>query len=242
MSIYLYSGTPGSGKSYEAVNVVFGNLRRGMFVIANFDVNFTKKELKRGYDKRFFYYPISEITVEKLLEFAIMHGMVEKKAEHQCMVIIDEAGGRFNPRDYKESNRQVWIDFFSQHMKIGFDIILIAQMDRMIDRQIRGCIETEFKFRNINRFGPLAFLPMKVFAKVEYWYGVRERVGVEFRIFRKKLAKRYNRFKMFDGFKLSQELLDICNAIQKGEQYKPDLNSVPITAIYSEEEAAGQLE
>ncbi len=207
MSIYLYSGTPGSGKSYEAVRVAMANLKRGLFVIANFALNFTKKHIQKGYDQRFFYMTNEEITVKSLVEFAIKNDMVKNKKEHQCMVIIDEAGGRFNCRNYAEEGRQGWLDFFSQHMKIGFDFILVAQHDRMLDRQIRSVIETEFKFRQVNRYGFLVFLPFKIFVKVEYWYGIRSRVGSQFILFRKKVANYYDRFKMFTGFNIDSKLL-----------------------------------
>ena len=41
------------------------------------------------------------------------------------------------------NDRRNWIDFFSQHRKVGHDFLLVAQNDRMIDRQIRGYIETK---------------------------------------------------------------------------------------------------
>ena len=37
--IYLYTGTPGSGKSYHAAQVVDRALHRNIPVIANFEVN-----------------------------------------------------------------------------------------------------------------------------------------------------------------------------------------------------------
>lgn len=231
MSVYLYSGTPGSGKSYEAVNVAYLNLKRGQFVIANFALNFSEKDILKGYDKKFFYWPNYQITVENLMRFAIEKGMIQKQQENQCMVIIDEAGGRFNTRNFLDRDRECWIDFFTQHMKMGFNVILVAQMDRMLDRQIRGLIETEFKFRQVNRFGPFAFLPFKVFVKVEYWYGVRIRVGSEFILFRMKKAKRYNRYKMFTGFKLSAELLKMIDGLQTDKGM-----SVSVSAIFVEPE------
>ena len=35
--------------------------------------------------------------------------------------------------------------FFSQHRKLGFNIILITQSDRMLDKQIRSLVEDEVK-------------------------------------------------------------------------------------------------
>ena len=44
--IYLYTGTPGSGKSYHAAEVVDRALRRKVPVIANFQVNLNPKKHK----------------------------------------------------------------------------------------------------------------------------------------------------------------------------------------------------
>lgn len=44
--IYLYTGTPGSGKSYHAAEVVDRALRRKVPVIANFQVNLNPKSTR----------------------------------------------------------------------------------------------------------------------------------------------------------------------------------------------------
>lgn len=240
MSVMVYTGTPGSGKSYEAMLNTIRNLKRNKFVITNFAITFTEKEKEKGLDKKYIYLPNEKITVEYLINFALENDMLKNKAEHQCIVIIDEAGGRFNcrkssDREHKNEMRE-WVDFFSQHMKLGYDFILVAQNDRMIDRQIRGVIETEYKFRQINRFGMLALLPFKVFAKVEYWYTVRERVSCRFIRFKKSNIFRYDRFKMFDGFMLSEELMQKIKIIEEKKELPPLTNKNSIDNIFIEGE------
>lgn len=237
--ITLYSGTPGSGKSLHAVSLALKVLAWDRIVIANFALKFTESQVRKGFDKRFFYLPNEEITIDNLILFAIDHGMIEKKKESQCLVIIDEAGGRFNCRDFKNSNRSEWIDFFSQHRKCGYDFLLVAQNDRMIDRQIRGYIETEKKHRKCNNFGPFFILPFPLFVAVEYWYTAKTRVGSEFFVFRKSIAERYDSMKMFSGFKLSEELLKKIEAKREGRELRTEPGfDVPITAIFSEEETS----
>lgn len=235
--ITLYSGTPGSGKSYHVIDVIFRCLKWGRLVISNFPVRFSEKEKKAGYEDRFFYFPNEEITVEKLIIFALEKKMIEQQKESQCLVVVDEAGGRFNCRDFKNSDRTAWIDFFSQHRKIGYDFVLVAQRDRMIDRQIRGYLEIEKKHRKINNFGPFWILPFTIFCSIEIWYEAKERVGSEFIIYRQKNANRYDSMKMFSGFKLSSELLRRVEAEQAGR--KVDGNSelqVSISSIFKEED------
>ncbi|ODA41064.1 zonular occludens toxin domain-containing protein [Desulfosporosinus sp. BG] len=229
MSISFYSGTPGSGKSYNAICQILWALRLNKMVIANFPIKFTDKEIKRGYDKRFFYLPNEQITVESLVVFAIEHGMIEKKKESQCLVVIDEAGGRFNCRESLKTDRAEWIDFFSQYRKLGYYFILVAQNDRMIDKQIRGFVEYEMIHRKVNRFGPFRILPFTLFVCVEKWYVVKQKVGAEFILYRKRIANRYDTYAMFTGFKLSQTLLDKITNIRAPV---PLNQQVPVTAIF----------
>lgn len=229
MSISLYSGTPGSGKSYNAICQILWALRLNKMVIANFPIKFTDKELKRGYDQRFFYIPNEKITVESLVVFAIEHGMIEKKKESQCLVVIDEAGGRFNCREALKSDRAEWIDFFSQYRKLGYYFILVAQNDRMIDKQIRGFVEYEIIHRKVNRFGPFRILPFTIFVCVQKWYVVKQKVDAEFILYRKRISNHYDTYAMFTGFKLSQALLDKITNIRAPV---PENMQVPVTAIF----------
>jgi len=234
MSISLYSGTPGSGKSYNAICQILWHLRLKKMVIANFPIKFTKKELSRGYDKRFFYIPNESITVESLVIFAIEHDMIKRKKEEQCLVVIDEAGGRFNCRESLKADRAEWIDFFSQYRKIGYFFILVAQNDRMIDKQIRGFVEYEMVHRKVNRFGPFKMLPFTVFVCIERWYTVKQKVGSEFILYHKSVANHYDTYAMFTGFKLSQVLLDKINNIRAPV---PEAMTVPVTAVFDKETA-----
>jgi len=235
--ITLYSGTPGSGKSLHLISLILRCLKWNRFVISNFPIKFTEKEIKKGYDKCFFYLTNEEITVDNLIMFALEHDMIEKCKESQCLVVIDEAGGRFNCRDFARSDRSAWIDFFSQHRKVGFDFILVAQNDRMIDRQIRGYVETEKRHRKVNNFGPFWILPFPFFVAIEYWYVAKQRVGYEFFFFQKSIGNRYDSFKMFSGFKLSAELLKKIEEKKQGKVSSPVSGfDVPITAVYSSDD------
>ena len=62
MTIYLYTGTPGSGKSYHMANVIYYDVRRGAPVVCNFDIN---RELFKD-SKTFFYLDDDKLTPEVL--------------------------------------------------------------------------------------------------------------------------------------------------------------------------------
>lgn len=74
---------------------------------------------------------------------------------------------------------------FTQHRHFGYTVVLVAQFDRMIDRQIRSLIEYEYVHRKLSNFGlkgMLLNLAMggRTFVSVKIWYPMKEKVGQEF--------------------------------------------------------------
>ncbi len=201
--IMLYSGTPGSGKSLHTARDIrdaLGPKRRP--VIANFDVN----PATRGYRERFTYRPNSDLTPEVLMEFATDYWKGRQVTEDAILLVIDEAQLVFNSRTWQDkgasSKRMDWIEFFSQHRHFGYKVVLIAQFDRMIDRQIRSLVEIEVNHRKLANFGLkglLLSLPFggKLFCAVSYYYGLKEKVGTTWLLPRRayfRLYDSYNRF------------------------------------------------
>lgn len=200
MSITLYSGTPGSGKSYHACLDIWHKLKQGnKGLITNFPLN--ERMISRMKKPcRHDYVDNSELTVRYLLDYeAIYH---RPMVENQTLLIIDEAQVIFNARDFQGSGRQEWCNFFAQHRKHGFNIILIAQFDRLLDRQIRCLIETEVRHRKLNNYGfggLLLGITGTYFVSIEYWYGGNKlKLGSDVYRFSKAKANIYNSFQMFD--------------------------------------------
>lgn len=205
MSLDLYSGIPGSGKSLHSTARVLTSLARGRDVVSNYPIKFTAKEIKKGFEDRFYYVPNERLTVNNLMNFAHARGYLANKKENQCLVLIDEAGGQFNCREFGKSDRREWIDMFSQHRKLGFNFIIVAQHDRMIDRQIRNMVEMEYKHKKVqNLYWWLGLLPIKLFVAVEHFYGQRFRTGAEWFRYKKSLGDRYDSMRLFDGYKLPE--------------------------------------
>ena len=197
MSIMLYSGTPGSYKSYHAVKYSIDWLKRGGNVITNFPLLYQKriKKIKGVYEQ----IDNMTLTIDYLVNFAIQHHKRGVKA--QTLLVIDEASIKFNSREFSNKDRLDWIKFFANHRHFNFDVILIAQQDRMIDRQIRSLIETEYKHRSLKSYGFLGFF-LNLFFRgcfmvVEYWYPVRTRVGSSFGVFHKRIADCYDTMGLF---------------------------------------------
>ena len=198
--IYLYSGTPGSGKSYHAVLKIYNRLRmkKNNNVIANFNLS-----LPSGVKGNFIYLDNSEFTIDYLLSYAKSHHQIG--FENQTLVVCDEAQILFNCRDWGTNSkiRMQWIEFFSQHRKYGFNFIMIAQFDKMIDKQIRYLIEYEILHMKMNNF--FSFIPVTFFLCVQRWYGQRMKIGHEVIPYRKKIAKLYNSYMTFEKEDASQQ-------------------------------------
>ncbi|WP_418981017.1 zonular occludens toxin domain-containing protein [Adlercreutzia equolifaciens] len=202
--IHLYSGTPGSGKSLHTARDIRDALRiRKMPVIANFDVNHSL----RNYDRLFTYLPNDRLDPSFLEDFARNWFAGRKVREDSILLVIDEAQLVFNSRAWQHGQRMDWIQFFSQHRHFGYKVVLIAQFDRMIDRQIRSLIEIETNHRKLGNFGMkglILSLPFRgrLFLGVSYYYGLKEKVGTCWLLPRRayfKVYDSYNRFEKVAG-------------------------------------------
>lgn len=197
--VKMYTGTPGSGKSIHAAQDVIFWLRRGKVVIANYPIN---EEAVGKCKAHAIYWDNSELTVARLVQYAWQYHKIGK--EGQTLVIIDEAQVKFNCRDMNRKDRQDWVNFFTQHRKLGFDIILITQFDRMIDRQIRAMAETETKHRKLNNFGfgggvlTLLTLGRSWFIAIDFWYGGnRLQLGHRVFMYRKRYGDVSDSYRLF---------------------------------------------
>lgn len=202
--IYLYSGTPGSGKSLHVARDIYYRLnhnKKHPNVIANFPIN---EKMIKNKNSKFLYIDNSELTVKYLLKYALNNHKIG--IENQTLVVIDECQVIWNAREWQTgNNRMEWIKFFTQHRKLGYNFINIAQNDRMVDKQIRSLFEYEIKHRKVNNFKLGRFLPFSTFAAISYWYGINERLGVEFFTYRKKWSNFYD---SYGTFELDEKLMN----------------------------------
>lgn len=197
--IYLYSGTPGSGKSLHVARDIRDALRlKRSPVIANFVIN----PKTRGIE-RFTFVPNVALNPGFLYSFARKFWQGRKVREDSILLVIDEAQLVFNSRSWSQGERMAWIEFFSQHRHFGFKIVLIAQFDRMLDRQIRCLIEIEVNHRKLSNYGLkglLMSLPFggKLFIAVSYYYGLGDKVGTSFLLPRRAYFRLYDSYNKFD--------------------------------------------
>lgn len=195
--IRLYSGTPGSGKSLHNAKDVINRSRFGKPVIGNFPV-----DLSRFKKANYTYKPNYELTPKFLIEFSQEYFKGKRVKEGAILLVIDECQLMFNSRDWQQKDRKDWLQFFSLHRHYGYDITLIAQFDRMIDRQIRGLIEYEYLHRKLSNygFGGKIFSLLfggNTFVVVQMWYPLKLKISSDFVHARKYYYSIYDTFGIF---------------------------------------------
>lgn len=185
MSITLFWGVPGSGKSFHTSQIIYNALRKGQNVITN--VNINTSLIPPISDSRplgnFIFVPPRQfeenaISIKNSLggksvcdsvysyifglqNFALQFHKRNNRGqitESQTLLIIDECHHYFDPRSWNRKDRSAWVDFFSVHRHYGFDVLLISQKDSRIDKQIRGLIEKQVMHRNVSKYKRLGKL------------------------------------------------------------------------------------
>lgn len=221
--IYFLTGKPGNGKSLHMAEIIYNNLRSGKNVIANFEINEPmvykgKRAAKMG---RFVYesnsYWINSAYKNNTSRYSYLDGLYsfalqyhERNSrgqikEHQTLLVLDECQELFNTRTWNRKDRLEWASFFRQHRKYGFDVYLISQDDKVIDKQIRAILEYELEHRCVNNyklFGKiLGFLcGGKLFVCIQRWYsqtGKAAHISSDFFIGRRKYYRMYDSYKTF---------------------------------------------
>lgn len=214
MAISLYSGTPGSYKSYHATAEVLSWLGRGKNVIANFPIDARKYYRHKKKLGKFVFKTNTELTVNYLTYFAQKHHK-SGKLNAQTLVVIDEASIMFNPRQFDKSekeNRMRWVNFFANHRHYNYEFILIAQNDRMLDRQIRGLLEYDYKHRALKNwnltFALISMIFKGLFHCVEYWYPCKLKTSTQLCKFNKRVASCYDTMALFKFDKFDNDKFD----------------------------------
>lgn len=195
--ITLYSGTPGSGKSLHLARVIYNTLRYhpSKLILSNIDINLSVRGIR--FPKNFVYIDNQSLSPEVLVPYLTKWVSDHKKKEGMALLIIDEAQLLFNARSWQSNDHKGWISFFTQHRKYCCDVIMVAQFDRMIDRQIRSLFEYECKHRKVSRFGFRGLLLSLLFGSfvcVESWYGIQAKVSHYFFRYNKRLGLLYDTF------------------------------------------------
>ncbi len=218
--IYLYSGTPGSGKSLHMARMIFLLLKHSdCLVIGNF---FIKKEYFTDEQfSRFIYVSNENMNPDNLINIALDYWSTHKAknyrdAEQKIRLFIDEAQILFNARDWQKNFKDGWTTFFSVHRHYGFEIVLCTQMDTNLDKQVRAVIETQCIHRKVENIGLggkfISFLcGGGLFYTVVRWYPMHEKVDGYFFKYRKKHGDLYDTHALFNANGQGQTIIQIAS-------------------------------
>lgn len=203
MTVYLYSGTPGSGKSLHAANDLrFAlNRRKPRPVIGNFPINTAKVR----HPEMYHYLPNEQLKPDWLFDFADRwwDEHPDDFGENKILLIIDECQLLFNARTWSSKDRLAFLEFFSQHRKAGYKVILVAQNAKMVDNQFRMLIEYDVIHRKMSESGLVGWLlglPFggRLFVRVLYYYQLNERLSADWYIGRRADMELYDTHARFE--------------------------------------------
>lgn len=180
--IEVQQGTPGSGKSAAAVARAIRHLKFGGVVAANFSlVDGWADSVARSDWRSFFsdehryklasslwprFHRVDSLAAIRSIDprAAAVGSYADngKYSEGAGLLILDECQLVFNARRWEKNFD--WIEFFTQHRKLGWNVILIAHTIEMIDSQIRPLAEYESRFRNLQKVKfPVLGFPLSPF-------------------------------------------------------------------------------
>lgn len=171
--------------------------------ICNFDINLDAIKGNKSRMGEFYYISNDILRPELLVKYSQIYFKDHKFKEGTIRLYIDECQLLFNAREWNIKGRKEWLSFFTQHRKYGYDIILVAQFDRMIDRQIRSLIEYEVVHRKVKNFGKIGwfvslFTGGNLFCAVKVWYPMKERVDSDFFKGNTRYFELYNTYNTFN--------------------------------------------
>lgn len=226
--ITFFSGTPGSGKSLEACQEVerwLKTYKKNVIANVQYNKDYILRGKKGG---RFFYLDNIHFKPDFFYKYALkFHDLgVEHQSlividEAQVLYsptacklfskspvypayVCNDCKEKKCPRDMckklplNSSYRQDWLEFFTQHRHLGFDILMISQFDKLVDSQIRCCFEYNYVHRKANNFRTIGKLftifGVQCFMQVQYWYGAKDKSGGKMFFYKKKYSKMYDSY------------------------------------------------
>jgi zona occludens toxin len=199
--IVMVTGPPGNGKSYYALRKLAEALDKGKPVATNVEMapDFARTIARSNPVRRLL--GRSAASAERIDRQAYHSDTLTElfklrlrgKGEGRGVMVLDEAHGWLNARDWSGKDRGELVRFFSQHRKLGWDVYLIVQDAEMIDRQVRALIEYHVHLRNLKRAKVpmlgIPFAPVNMFLALWTWHGTQRSV-VRREVFRLGWQKR----------------------------------------------------
>ena len=110
----------------------------------------------------------------------------------------------FNARTWNQADRKLWVAFFTEHRKYGYEVYLVTQDENYIDKQIRTLVEYRVLHRKVTSFkgfGKFLSILRGNFVAITYYAQGNKRAkasNLGHRFYRgKKFYNFYDSYKMF---------------------------------------------
>lgn len=151
MAIIGFAGTPGSGKTYEAVKKIIDNLQYGRVIYTNIEgiEDPLCQEMIKSVTN------LSDLALVRQLHILEEHQLSDfwNHIEPGCIVILDEIQKIFSSREWQSEKNKMFGYWASTHRHHGFEVVLITQNVERIDSAVRSLLEWTYVFRKVNFFG-----------------------------------------------------------------------------------------
>jgi len=146
-----FAGTPGSGKTYEAVQKILDNLQWGRVVYTNIDgiTDPLCLEMIKS------YCGLSDLALMKQLHRLEDDQLADfwMHVKPGSLIVLDEVQKVFGSREWQTAKNNAFASWASTHRHNGFDVVLISQAVERIDSAVRALLEWTYVFRKVNFFG-----------------------------------------------------------------------------------------
>ena len=159
----VLTGKRGDGKTLAAVGRMQEYLRQGRIVATN--LNLFVEHLIPPDNKTARIYRLPDHPTIDDLE-ALPRGNTTMDEERNGLMVLDEAATWLNSRTWNEASkdRQAIISWFLHSRKYGWDLIIIAQHQSLLDKQLRDAL---FEFHGLcKRLDKVAIPFLTSFAKI----------------------------------------------------------------------------
>lgn len=135
MAFYIITGRLGSGKSLLAVSKIRDHLFAGLRVATNLDI----------YVEHLLPPDVTKVDLIRLPDLPVLSdyqaiGLGSDAFADESkfgLLVLDEASGSFNARDWADKSRNQLIDWFAHARKNRWHVYILIQHQSMLDKQIR---------------------------------------------------------------------------------------------------------
>jgi len=137
MSIYIFTGKLGNGKSILAVSRIQAALKQGRRVATNLDLRLENMLPADNRDALVIRLP-DKPTADDL--DMLGKGCDSVDESRYGLLVLDELGSWLNARDWADKGRQQVINWLIHSRKMRWDVIFIVQHSNMLDKQVREAL------------------------------------------------------------------------------------------------------